>query len=237
MLFSGIQTSEESRKGSGRQRVQPRCLLWTSVSPSVMEGSSDVLLPRPLLALAVYPFIPELLWCFHWACLGPQSSLQSVDLTKLLPGYPRDGCVPDFGENGTLDIIISKQALLCLSQHQEHVSISRLSASSFPTFLHFHSIKSSKSHSPKTPSKFLPLCFCPEMPFSSHFTVPGAAILHMPGSGPSLTMEHCSVGPSSPLQESEFPEGGHQLRFLPLPPTPCSSGAGSAYICWSKAWL
>ena len=30
--------------------------------------------------------------------LGPQSSLQSVDLTELFSDYPRHGCVPDLGK-------------------------------------------------------------------------------------------------------------------------------------------
>ena len=55
-------------------------------------------LPRPSLPLAVCLAIPELLLCFHWARLGPQSSLQSVDLTELLSDYPRHGCVPDLGK-------------------------------------------------------------------------------------------------------------------------------------------
>lgn len=105
-----------------------------------------------------------------------------------------------FGENGTLDIIISRQALLCLSQHQEHVSISRLSASSFPTFLCFHSTKSSKSHSPKTPSKFLPLCFCTEMPFCPHFTVPGAATLHVQAQALPLRWSTAAWAPCHPCK-------------------------------------
>ena len=99
-------------------------------------------------------------------------------------------------ESGTLDIIISRQALLCLSQHQEHVSISGLSASCFPTFLRFHSFRYlSKSQPPKTPSRFLPLCICSE----------------------SLCLEQ----PSCPMQAQDPPSGWSTATWVSW--SPCES--------------
>lgn len=100
-----------------------------------------------------------------------------------------------FGENGTLNIIISRQAFLyILSQHQELIGISKLSAVSFPIFLHFHSIKLSNSHSPKTPSRFLPLCLSTQMPFCSHVTAQSRPHCLHRLRGPSLAMERCQCG-------------------------------------------
>lgn len=135
-------------------------------------------------------------------------------------------------ESGTLDIIISRQTLLCLSQYQEHVSISGLSVSSFPTFLPFHSFHYTKQvTSPEDALQILAsvLLFSLHCAWSSH---PARA-----GPGTSLRMEHGNMGSLLPLQESELPAGGHQFRLLPPPPLPCPPGTDSVYICWSKAWL
>lgn len=92
-----------------------------------------------------------------------------------------------FGENGTLNIIISRQALLYLRQHRELVSVCRLSAISFPTFLLFHSIKLSNSHSSKTPSRFLPL---------SVLLHPDALLFSLPC---AQSRPHGRVGSEAPL--------------------------------------
>lgn len=97
-------------------------------------------------------------------------------------------------ESGQLDIIISRQTLLCLSQYQEHVSISGLSKSSFPTFLPFHSFHYTKQvTSPEAPSRFLP-CFC------SHFTVPGAAILPVQAQEPPIGWSTATWVPCYPCK-------------------------------------
>ena len=101
-------------------------------------------------------------------------------------------------ESGTLDIIISRQALLCLSQHQEHVSISGLSASCFPAFLRFHSFRYPKQAT--APGRRPPgSCFCSE----------------------SLCLEQ----PSCPCRPRTLPQDGARPCGFPGPParvrTPC----------------
>lgn len=185
-------------------------------------------LPKALLPLAVCLAIPELCSCvFHWAWLGPQSSLQSVDLTELLSDC-RHGCVPDLGKWAAGHNYLETNSSMPQPQIPgacQHFWAFHELLSNFPPFHSFHYTKQVTS---EDALQILPLCFC------SHFTVPGAAILPVQAQEPPLGWSTATWSSLLPLQnQSSLLVGTSSDSCLHLPLA--FFFPDSVYICWSKS--